>query len=251
MHTVPPLPMVPWDSGVDINAAGEPPTPTLYAKRKKRKGVAVLLIAAGLVVFAGAGIATYALQSKSSPAAHRVVASKTVTAHNPTATTPTVPASTSTTIKTLGQQQAQALNDLLTQSTANRSQVQSATTEIAVCGNLAQAQQTLQSSASSRQTLLNSLNELQISQLPNSSQLFAALSSAWTNSMNSDSSYAGWAQDESNNINGCVQNDTSDASYVQAQSTDAAATAAKQSFVTLWNPIAAQYGLPQLTASQI
>jgi hypothetical protein len=143
------------------------------------------------------------------------------------------------------------MSNLLAQSADDRSQVQAATQNIAACTDLFQAEQTLVTAAGSRQTLLNGVGQLQVGQLPNSAGLLSNLSAAWQNSVESDNSYANWASNEDRYVNGCILNDTNNAYYQAAQSTDAAASSAKQTFVSLWNPIASQYGLPQVSANQI
>lgn len=218
------------------------------------KGHRTLLVLIGAVVLLLVlGGAAYAVLRKSSlgpklAAAHHVSSSTTTSTTTPTTT---APPSTTTTVNIVAQQQAQAMSELLGQSEVDRTEIVNATAQIASCGDLTSAQQILNNAASSRQALLNSLNNLQVAALPNSSQIVTTLSAAWNASLNADNAYSQWASDEQSNFNGCTPNDTSDPGYVQALSSDAQATAAKKEFVSLWNPIAVQYGLPQLTAAQI
>jgi hypothetical protein len=72
-------------------------------------------------------------------------------------------------------------------------------------------------------------------------QMIQDLDNAWRSSYQADQAFAGWASDE--NSNGCTANDTADANYQDATGPDKQATADKQAFVAMWNPIASQYGL--------
>ena len=226
-----------------------PGPPVLYAKPRRRTGLIVAIACVVAVIVIAAGVVSYALVGRSSGNNH--AAASPNSGHQPNPSGTNNPSTTTTTVNPVGQQQAQALNGLLTQSASDRSQVVGATQQIATCTDVSQAIETLRSAASARQTLITRLGQQQTSQLPNSGQLVSTLTSAWQNSADSDSSYASWGTDELDRLNGCVPNDTVDASYVAAQTTDANASAAKQQFIGQWNPIATQYGLPQLTADQI
>lgn len=176
---------------------------------------------------------------------------KTVVIHpHPSSTTTLVPPTSTSSTSNLQSQQAAALNGLLAQSSSDRNAIDNATSDIRNCGNLAQNQATLQTAAQSRQTILNQLSQLDTSQLPNSSQLISSLTTAWQASLQSDNSYATWAGDLIQS--GCVgQASTDDASWQAAQTSDTAATAAKNQFVAAWNPLAATFGLPQYQENQI
>jgi hypothetical protein len=168
-----------------------------------------------------------------------------------TTTTTTSPSTTTTTTTTTTIPPSQAatnLSNLLAQSSGDRSAIVSAVGAISSCQDLGADEQTLNDAAGNRQDLLNSLNALNLSSLPNGSQLLQALVGAWTNSKASDQSYAAWAADE---INGCTPNDTTDLNYQKAQGSDSQSTMFKTTFANLWNPIAMQYNLPTVTASTI
>lgn len=137
---------------------------------------------------------------------------------------------------------ADSLSNLLTQSVTDRSSIVAAVADAQGCGsNLNQDPQILQNAATSRQNLLSQLANLSgASNLPQN--LVANLRGAWQSSMEADSAYAKYAQDQI--ANGCVKNDTADPNYQAAIGPDGQATNYKQAFVALWNPIAMQYGLP-------
>jgi hypothetical protein len=142
---------------------------------------------------------------------------------------------------------AQALAGLLTQSTSDRQSVQDAVADVSQCGNLSQDQQVFQSAANSRQQLLTQLAALPgASALPGS--MTQALAGAWQASMQADQDFAAWAKDESSN--GCSDSG-SDSNYQAATGPDDQATADKKSFLSAWNPIAGQYGLPTYQEDQV
>ncbi len=141
-------------------------------------------------------------------------------------------------------QEATQLSDLLVQSSSDRMAIVNAVSDIGSCQDLVGDDQTLTNAASNRQTLLTQLSALNLSGLPNNTQLSQALAGAWTASKASDQFYSKWANDE---LAGCSSNNTSDPNYQNAQTTDAQSTADKTIFSNLWNPIANQYGLPQVT----
>jgi hypothetical protein len=138
------------------------------------------------------------------------------------------------------------LSGLLSQSQLDRAAIVAAVADISNCGNLRSDQSTLESAASSRQSLISTLQgDSRLSALPDATLLLLHLLSAWNSSIASDQSYAQWAADEI--YKGCSNGDTSDLAFENAQTTDAQSTAAKTNFVALWNPIASTYGLPTLT----
>jgi len=215
---------------------------------RRRDSKWVLWVVAALFVLGGGAGAAYAFGAigKSSSGAPA----------KPQATAPThSPAGrrsepTTTTAPDLARTEAQSINALLVQSSSDRNEIVAATSDIGNCGNLSQDQATLTSAAESRQTLLNQLSELNTSQLANSTQLVSALTAAWEASMQSDTSYAAWASDLEQA--GCVgQASTNDPNWQAASNADTQATTAKNQFITIWNPIAATYGLPEYNANQI
>lgn len=210
-------------------------------KSDGRRWKIVALGALGAIAIGGA-VAALVLLTKSNPKTSVVVV------HSPT--TSLAATSTTTTPSDLARQQAGALNQLLSQSATDRNSIDSATSDIENCGDLAGDQSTLQTAAQSRQTMLNQLSQLEVSQLPNSATIVSTLTSAWQSSLQSDTSYASWAGDLLQS--GCVSPaSTDDPSWQAAQTSDASATTAKNQFVAEWNLLAATYGLPQYQPDQI
>ena len=176
--------------------------------------------------------------ARTSPAAQRqsLSASATVTS-SATAT----PSSATATPSQSAQQAAASLAGLLAQSVTDRSSTVNAVNSVGQCGpTLSQDPQVLENAAAARQQLLS-----QLASLPGrsalSGQMLQALTGAWLASAAADRDFAQWAQDELSK--GCTQNDQADPNFQAAAAPDAQATADKKAFVSLWNPMAAQYGL--------
>ena len=138
---------------------------------------------------------------------------------------------------------------MLSQSVSDRTAIVQAVSDIETCGSsLNQDPQVFESAASSRRTLLTELASMPgASALP--TPMLQDLTGAWQASIAADTDFARWANDEI--AHGCVRNDTSDRGSVAANGPDAQATADKQAFVSMWNPIATQYGLSMYTVGQL
>ncbi len=124
-----------------------------------------------------------------------------------------------------------------------------AASSVSQCGPaLSQAPQVFENAAASRQRLLS-----QLASLPGrsalSGQMLQALTGAWQASATADQDFAQWAQDELSQ--GCTPNDQADPNFQAAAGPDGQATTGKKAFVSLWNPVAAQYGLPSYRWNQL
>ena len=139
------------------------------------------------------------------------------------------------------QQAADSLASLLAQSVSDRSAVNDAYNDVMQCGaGLEQDVQTFRNAVTSRQRLVNQLAGLP-SQSALSPLMLQDLAGAWRESSQADSDYAGWAQDQISA--GCTANSTSDPNYAAADNPNLQATADKTAFTSLWDPLAARYGL--------
>jgi hypothetical protein len=104
-----------------------------------------------------------------------------------------------------------------------------------------------------RQVALNGLvasaGAIPVTVLPNGPTMIADLAAALRASNQADQYYIAWMQD----IEGlsCPYPTNTEPNFAAASSASAQATSAKTAFVVLWNPLAAQLGLPQYSASQI
>ena len=215
-------------------------------------------IVAGVVVVVlgvGAGVAFAVHSSHHSSAGLAEVRHTTV----PSAAAATAPAATTapaastaplaTASVPAGQQAAESLSKLLAQSGADRSQVTQAVGDVSACGpNLSQDESVFTNAAASRHALLNEL-----ASMPDRSALPAGmlqdLTNAWQASEQADSDFAAWTQDEISQ--GCSTDVQADPNYQAATGPDDQATRSKMAFVSIWTPIASQYGLPQYQYNEI
>jgi hypothetical protein len=211
-----------------------PPGPRQPGSGPDRSRLRVALI--GLATFLAAGAVAAAVMLIAHPFQRGAAAALGGTASSPAA-------------QPAQEQAAQGLAGLLTQSVADRSSIVAAVSDVSQCGpNLHQDPKTFQAAVVSRQNLLNRLASLPgRSALP--SNMLAALTSAWQNSIEADQDYAQWAQDEISNR--CTSTNASDPHAQAAAGPDAQATTDKQAFVSGWNPVATRYGLATYQWNQL
>lgn len=152
-----------------------------------------------------------------------------------------------------GQAQATAVDKLLAASADFHEQVSDAVSAVQQCtdsGSVTAAQTSLSQAASRQQAMVTQLAALNVSQVPGGAAAVQTLTRAWTESETADRDYASWAGMMA--AGGCTPNNAPDSTdYDNAQSQSTSATADKISFVTLWTPIAMQYGLPTRTSDAI
>ncbi|MEU6894049.1 hypothetical protein ABZ934_20020 [Streptomyces sp. NPDC046557] len=148
--------------------------------------------------------------------------------------------------------QAVQLDKVLADSNESRAAVIKAVDDIKSCRNLDQAALDLRDAASRREDMVTRLQDLKLDQLPDHVKLAAALTKAWKSSAAADRSYAGWADDTGHDKGKCKDG--------KAKSTDNAgagnkssgeATRAKESAATMWNSIAAKYGLTRRDKTEL
>jgi hypothetical protein len=150
---------------------------------------------------------------------------------------------------TAEQNAATQLNTLLSQSGKYRAEVNVALGDVLACKSLRPARDSFEASATNRRNLL-----AQLSKLPDRSALPAALlqdlTIAWQASIQVDSDFHAWAQDE---ISGSCnpKKVTSDPNYQASNQYEGPASSNKAKFAQAWKPIAAKYGLPAYTQYQI
>jgi hypothetical protein len=138
-------------------------------------------------------------------------------------------------------QAAAQLAGLLSQSGGDRGDVNHAYFAVQACRTLPRDRQVFAKAAANRQNLLNKLGSL-----PDASALspamIQALTGAWHASAQADTDYAHWAASLEH---GCKPGKTAGNPNLKASfGPDGTATADKQQFTRLWNPLAGKYGLP-------
>ncbi|MGE7389929.1 hypothetical protein ACQKM2_31060 [Streptomyces sp. NPDC004126] len=160
--------------------------------------------------------------------------------------------------------QAVQLDKLLEDASDSRTTVIKAVDDIKDCRNLTQAAQDLREAAQQREGLVTRLQELKIDLLPNHARLSASLTKAWKASADADNSYADWADEVARDKGGCgngkddkdAKGDKDGKAKVTDNAQDgnkssAEATRSKESAATMWNTIAAKYGLTKRDKSQL
>ena len=115
-------------------------------------------------------------------------------------------------------------------------------------GKLATEVATINTVADQRQSEYARAFNLRVSAISNGSQLKKDLLTALQASLNADNDYLRWARQEQNN--GCFPAGNSSA-FNRAGGYDSQAVTAKSTFANEWNPVARQYGLPQVSAASI
>ena len=243
-------------AGPGVARTGQPPlvAPSPIAnsgpgtpKRKVNGWLVATVIVACAVVGAGVALVLTRHHANSNAA----LATTSTTNPGGLSTTSTSSPRTSTTDPAVVESaQVRAVAVIVSQSVADRTSIGGAISSIESCGDLQSAVTTLQADATSRQTLATRAGALDVSSIPNGSEVTANLAQAMSSSAASDRNYAAWAQGVEA-AGSCSGSPPQDANWSAAQQTDAQATAAKTAFVAVWNPIAQQYGLVTVQPNQL
>lgn len=135
-----------------------------------------------------------------------------------------------------------ALGSYVSQSASVRPTVQPAIDGVLSCKESpASGEATLKQAISVRQQILNGLRALSPAGLPNGAQLISTLAAAMQNSVNADWGYLNWMYAfEASTQNPCGW--MKDSNYQDGQNDSVKATSDKNSFLSMWNPIAPRYG---------
>jgi hypothetical protein len=132
------------------------------------------------------------------------------------------------------------VNDLLNSSAATRKALQGAVIQARDCTNLSGAVRQIQNATDQRSTEYDQASALSTSALADGTIVKADLTAALRSSLDADRDYLAWAQGQLKL--GCAAAAQSGA-YYAAYTADERANAAKEAFVQVWNPVAAQYGI--------
>jgi hypothetical protein len=136
--------------------------------------------------------------------------------------------------------QAKSVQSLMAQSVAAHAGINGAIAAISNCTNIPAAVQTLTNAADVRTQLARQVESMNLTALTNN-RIAANFSHAMTASAAADVAYAAWGRQVAPH---CVAPARHTANYTAATQDDGYATGAKQTFVTLWNPVAKKAGLP-------
>jgi gamma-glutamyltranspeptidase / glutathione hydrolase len=203
----------------------------------------VVLAAVGAVVFlAGKGKPTTTANAGNVAGASSSVKSP--------APSPSVSPSSSSPSQPPGTAAMATLASYLRQSAAVRPTVQAAISNVQNCSeDPSTAAATIQQAITTRQGILQGLQTLSVSGLPNGTQLVSALTTAMQNSLNADTDYHAWMADLVSSGNTCGSNPNQDSNYVNGGTASSDATTSKNAFLSLWNPMAPTYGQQTYTAT--
>jgi Protein kinase domain len=157
-------------------------------------------------------------------------------------------ASSTPSASTVASRQAAAVSNLLGSSEASRAALVAAVSEIRRCTNLSGAVGRLQRVVNQRATEYRQASALPMAALAGGATVKADLLAALRDSLQADRDYLTWARQQRNS--GCAPAAGSIA-YNAAISADQQAVASKQTFVQVWNPVAARYGVQQKTPGTI
>jgi serine/threonine protein kinase len=213
----------------------------------RRRGPVKLAVAAGAVVIVAAAAVAIGVSATGPghPAAHAAVAAR------PTATSAATPApapSPSSSPTLSASAQAAVVSKLLTSSAATRQQLLGAVNEVASCTNLASAVGAMQHVVSQRGAEYRQASALSASALPQGAAVKTDLVAMFRTSLTADQDYLTWARQQL--TAGCSAPLQSGA-YSAANSAAQPAGTAKETFIQLWNPIAARYGITPESSSSI
>ena len=146
--------------------------------------------------------------------------------------------------------QAQAISQLISQSTRDRGLVTNAVeNEVGDCQNVGQGVADLDRAATDRAAELASARQLAVDGLAGGDQLKQALADALSESQQADQAFENWA--DSLDQSSCVAPAPQNADYTAGDAASQQATAAKTQFIALWQPIATTYDLPLPTQADI
>jgi serine/threonine protein kinase len=203
------------------------------------------LILAAAAVLVVAGVASgVALSEQSTPASSAVALPTASLRATPSLSPSLSPASTSSPAF----EQAKALSMLLTSSTAARTALHDAVTQVRACTHLARAASQLQGVVNQRVGEYSQASALPTSALPDGAALKSELIGALSSSLKADRDYLTWARQQL--AGRCTPSDQSSA-YKAANGASMVANAAKAAFVQVWNPVAAKYGIKSDSALSI
>jgi hypothetical protein len=217
-----------------------------------------LLVAAAVVLLVGATAAVFIYLrggtsgdpgDASGAGDRQPVVSQATTAPGPAFDSTTDPTSQPIEPGASAQDQAAAIDTLLSQSVASRGKLNNAIDRVNRCTDLTGALSDMRDVGAERQTQLDAVRRADLSALPNGEQLRNTLSDALRHAYDADQAFVAWASPTISG--GCGNTNGRQTSYERAQAASTKAQASKREFLALWNPIAGQWGLAHRTTKEI
>ncbi|MEU0674894.1 hypothetical protein ABZ330_18750 [Streptomyces sp. NPDC006172] len=215
--------------------------------RNSRTGSRLPMIAAIGVGIAVVGVGAGALLGAGGDGGDKGDDNKTVAASAPTAE------GSASASADGAEQQAIALDKLLSDSGSSRATVISAVADVKACTDLAQAATDLRGAAQQRAQLVTKLSALSVDQLPDHAALTDALTKAWQASASADDHYAAWAdQVAGDKQRNCKKGQARSTPQTQAGNrASGTASTQKTRAAKVWNEIARKYGLTERQPVQL
>jgi hypothetical protein len=204
--------------------------------RRLRRGWLIAVAAA--VVLVGAGTGAFLAGRAGHTGSRATIVSDSSHQANPTSSASPSPATQPPGTATMA-----ALGSYLAQSASVRPTVQPAIDRVESCSESpSSGEAALQQAINTRQHILNELQTLSPSGLPNGAQLISTLTAAMQNSINADADYQSWMADFASSGSPCGSDPNQDSNYAAGQNASIKATTAKNAFLGIWNPTAPRYG---------
>ncbi len=235
------------------------PEPRRWSRRWLIAGAAIVVLAgsAAGAFFAGrsAHVSGRAAASADHPGRakpHALAASATPSSPSATqASAPTDSQASSPGAPSSGAAVMATLGSYLAQSASVRPSVQGAIDAVENCSEPpSSGEETIQQAIDTRQRILSGLQTLSPSTLPQGAQLISELSAAMQNSINADRDYQNGMADGAGSGAACDSNLAQDSNYQTGQNASVQASAAKQRFLNIWNPMAPGYGQKTYTPTE-
>jgi hypothetical protein len=157
------------------------------------------------------------------------------------------PAATASGVDPAAKAQADAVYALIAQSKVLVRQASNAIGDVAICKNVAAAQQTFTTVGQKRQAQVDGVKALPVDKIPNGVQLSAGLAKAWQYAADSERELAGWAADNAS----CTGKPGSNDKRALADADAGKAGAAKIAVVSDWNAVAAKVGQQAITKEDL
>ena len=228
--TKPDGPAGPYGPYGPAGSAGQPQTP---APRSRGMLTGVVAVAAAAAVVAGAAVAVVLVSRGGVSSPPAPTPTPTATSQAPSPTPSPSPSA-----------EALAVSNLLMSGANSSVALTNAADNVAACTDLPHSVQQIQQVRDQRQAEYDQAQKLSTGALRGGAEVKADLVQALQDSLNADDDYLSWARQQAAN---CQPGSQSSA----ALAADRQAVADKTKFVQLWNPIAAQYGLPSISVSSI
>ena len=213
------------------------PDHQMRAPARRRRGRIAAVIVAVAAVAAAAAAAVLVVHYRTPPSAGPPPTA-------PASTSPSATPSPTPSPSPSPSAQATAISNLLTSGATSSTVLTNAVDKVQACTNLPQNVQQIQQVRDQRQTEYNQAQALSTGALHNGALLKSDLTKALFYSLTADSDYLAWAQQQESNCQAGSQSST-------ALTADSQAVNYKTLFVNIWNPTAAQYGLPATSVSSM